>query len=143
MNNVSVVAIFCSDIRQEKGGTETIVGVFPDNVNLPRIPGAFAQMHVYVRLHILPTFYPKSITTRLVSPDGAELSHNEMDSAIVESARGKALANDAPYLGLIARIAIAPMRISQEGRIRAIVAIDGEDHVAGALNCQLAPKRST
>ena len=53
MNDISVVALFCSDVRQEKGGTETIVGIFPDNVNLLTIPGAFAQMYVYVRMLIL------------------------------------------------------------------------------------------
>lgn len=143
MNDISIIAMFCSDVRSEKGGTETLVGVFPDNVTLPNIPGAFTQMSVYVRMHIRPTFHPKQIITRLFMPDGSELEHSEMAMDLVERAREKAIANNASYLGVIARFTVAPMRIAQEGRLQVIVSVDGRDHVAGALNCRLASAPST
>jgi hypothetical protein len=141
MNDISVIAMFCSDVRQEMGGTQTIVGVFPDSVNLSAIPGAFAQMHVYVRMHIRPSFRPSSIVTRLVLPDGAE-EISEMDMKLIETARGKAIASGATYMGLLATFALAPMHIKQEGRLQAIVSVDGVDHVAGALYCKQAPQQA-
>jgi hypothetical protein len=77
MNDISIVALFCSDVRQEKGGTETIVGVLPDNVNLPSIPGPFAQICVYVRMHMRPSFRPAQIISRLMLPDGSELDRSD------------------------------------------------------------------
>ena len=142
-NNISVVALFCSDVRQEKGGTETIVGVFPDNVNVPTIPGAFAQMHIYVRMHVLPSFKPRQIITRIVLPDGSELDRSEMDQGLVERTREKAFANNSPYMGLVAKFTMVPMHIAQEGRLQVIVSVDDQDHVAGALNLRLAPKAVT
>jgi uncharacterized protein DUF6941 len=144
MNNMmSAIAIFCSDVRQEKGGTETIVGVFPDSVNLPKIPGAFAQMYVYVRMHMRPSFRPSSIVTKLVLPDGTELDQSPMEPDLIERTREKAIASNSPYMGLIAKFAMVPMHITQEGRLQAIVSVDGEDHVVGALNCRLAPSTTT
>lgn len=134
MNNANIVALFCSDVRQEKGGTETIVGVFPDTVNLPSIPGALPQLVVYVRMHMRPDFHPTQIITRLVLPDGSELDRSEMGMDLVKRTRERAAATDAPYLGLIARFVMAPMHISQKGRLQVIVSIDGQDHIAGALN---------
>jgi hypothetical protein len=138
MDDISVVAMFCSDVRQEKGGTETIVGIFPDNVRLPRIPGAFAQMYVYVRIHMRPNFRPLSIVTRVMAPDGSEIDRSEMEPELIERTREKAIASNTPYMGLIAKFAMAPMHVAQEGRFHTIVSIDGTEHIAGSLNCMLA-----
>ena len=143
MNNISVVALFCSDVRQEKGGTETIVGVFPDTVNVPTIPGAFAQMHIYVRMHMLPSFKPRQIITRIVQPDGSEFDRSEMDQVLVERTREKAIEKDSPYMGLIAKFTMVPMHIAHEGRLQVIVSVDDEDHVAGALNLRRVAKAAT
>ncbi len=143
MNNISAVALFCSDVRQEKGGTETIVGVFPDNVNLPMIPCAFSQMYVYVRILILPSYRPASIVTRIVLPDGSEMDRSEMDLVTVETNREKVIASDASYIGLIVKFAVIPMQITQEGRLQVIVSVDGQDHIAGMLNCRAVPPTTT
>lgn len=135
MNDISVVAVFCSDVRTEKGGTETIVGVYPDRVNLPQIPGAFAQMAIYVRMHLRTTYRPVEITTRIVLPDGSELERSSMAQSLMEQTRQKAIERGAPLMGLIAKFQVAPLRITQEGRILAIVSVDGEDIIAGALHC--------
>lgn len=136
MNDISVVALFCSDVRQEKGGTDTIVGVFPDNVNLPKIPGAFPQMQIYVRMHLRSDFRPEQIVTRIVLPDGSEVDRNTMEPDLIQRTSEQALANKAPYMGLIARFVMAPMHITQEGRMQVVVSVDGKDYVAGALNCR-------
>ena len=101
MNDISVVAMFCSDIRQEQGGTVTLVGVFPDNVNLPKLPGAFSQMYIYVRMHLLPSFSPKQIITKVLLPNGSELDRSEIEAELVQRTRKKILETGAPTVGLI------------------------------------------
>ena len=135
MNDISVIANFCSDVRQEKGGTETIVGVLPDRINLPEIPGAFAQMTVYIRMHLRTDYRPVEIVSRIVLPDGSELDRSEMKDTFIQGAREKVIERGAPYFGLVAKFLVAPLRITQEGRIQAIVSVDGRDIVAGAVEC--------
>jgi hypothetical protein len=141
MNDISVIAIFCSDIRQEKGGTETIVGVFPDTVNLPTIPGAFSQMHIYVRMHVRPSYLVSAIITRIVLPDGSELEQSEMNPDLITRTRAKYEAANAPYMGFIVKFGIAPFQVVQEGPLKVIVRVDGVDHIAGQVTFRKIPDR--
>jgi hypothetical protein len=137
MHEISAIALFCSDVRQERGGTETIVGILPDNVNVPRFPGGFVQMTIYVRIHLSTTYHPAEIVARVVLPDGKELDRAELQPDLIEQSREKAKVSGAPYVGLLARFAVAPLRIQEPGQLQAIVSVDGVDIVAGVLNCRL------
>jgi hypothetical protein len=135
MNDIAVVALFCSDVRTEKGGTETIVGIYPDRIKVPQFPGAFAQMAFYVRIHMLTTYRPAQVIARVIMPDGNELQRNEVGQDLIEQTRQATIERGAPYMGLIVKFQVAPLRIEQEGRIQILLTVDGEDIVAGALQC--------
>jgi len=139
MNDISVVALFCLDVRQEKGGTETIVGIFPDNVNIPSFPGGFVQMTIYVRMHLSTSYRPGQIITRILLPDGSELDRSEIEQSRLEEAREKAKGNGNSHVGTITKFTVAPLRINEPDRIQAIVSVDGLDIVAGTLNCRPIP----
>ena len=47
----SAIGIFCEDIRQEKSEQDTLIGILPDNVNVPSIPGMFPKLGLVVRMH--------------------------------------------------------------------------------------------
>jgi hypothetical protein len=143
MHEISAVALFCSDVRQERAGTETLVGVLPDNITLPKYPCAFPQMTVYVRMHLNTSYRPSQILTRLVMPDGSELDRSEIEQALLEQSREKALASGTPYMGLITRFGLAPLQVNEPGRLKAIVTVDGVDIVAGSLNCRLPSSAPT
>lgn len=137
MEDISIIALFCSDARREVGGTETLVGVLPDTIKLPRLPGAFAQICIYVRMHLQPNFRAKEIITRVEMPDGSVFDKSAMSADLLESTIAK-LQSGVPYSGMIVKFVVAPFQIAQEGRVQVIVAIDGRDHLVGALNCKLA-----
>jgi hypothetical protein len=137
MHDISAIALFCFDAREEKGGTETLVGILPDNVNMPSFPGGFVQMTVYFRVHMNVTYRPMEIIARVILPDGSELNRYQMDQAALEKTREKAVKNGNTYMGLITRFTVAPLRIDEPGRIQALLNVDGTDIVAGSLNCQL------
>ncbi len=143
MNDISIVALFCTDIREEKGGTRTIVGLFPDNVNVLQMPGALPQMCIYVRMHVRPDFEPRHIVTRVVMPDGTELDRNEMQPDLIEIARRNANNSGTPYAGLVATFVVAPMPVNAPGRMQVLVTVDDKEYVAGAINFQLAPPKAT
>jgi hypothetical protein len=137
MHEISAIALFCFDAREEKAGTETLVGILPDNVNIPGFPGGFIQMTVYFRVHLSVTYRPTEIIARVTLPDGSEINRYQFDQTELDKTREKAVKSGNTYIGLIARFAVAPLRIDGPGRIQALLNVDGTDIVAGSLNCQL------
>jgi hypothetical protein len=115
------------------------VGILPDIVNMPSFPAGFVQMTVYFRVHMSVTCRPMEVVMRVVLPDGSELNRYRIDQDRLETTRERAAKNENPYMGLITRFTVAPLRIDKPGRIQAILNIDGTDVVAGTLNCQLQP----
>ena len=143
MNDISVVALFCSDVREEKGGTVTLVGIFPDNLNIPKIPGSFARMCVYVRMHLRTDFDPGPLFARIVMPGGQEISRSDVQDELLNETRKKAKASGTPNVGLISTFVVSPLLIAKAGRIQALVTVGNKEYVAGSLNVQLAPSKTT
>jgi len=141
MRDISIVALFCEDIREEKAGTETIVGVFPDNLRLPRVPGVFPKMCVYVRTHIRAEFDAGPFFIRIIMPGGKELSRSEARTEMVNEVREKARSKGAPYAGFISKFVVAPLEVTEAGRIQAVVTIGGQEYVVGGLNLEVATQQ--
>jgi hypothetical protein len=143
MKDISVIALFCEDIREEKSGTDTIVGVLPDNLRVPHVPALFPKMCVYLRTNIGLAFDAGPFTTRIVMPGGKEAGRSEARAEVVNSVRQAAQSKGAPYAGFITRFVFAPLHIDETGRILALVTIRGNEYVAGALNIEVAPQHAT
>jgi hypothetical protein len=139
MNAASVVALFCDDIREEKFGTFTIVGVYPDNLQIKQMPGTFAKMSVYVRMHIPVDCKPGKIVTRIFMPDGVEVNSDEADAQVVTNALENAIKAGGAYAGLIARFTMLNLRVTAAGRMQVKVGIGDKEYIAGTLNLKLAP----
>lgn len=139
MNDVSVVGVFCDDIRQETAGTVTIVGVYPDNITVPLIPGVLPKLCGYVRMHLRPDFKPGRIVTRMLSPSGKELSASEAGVQLVDNMLKTARAEGKPYAGLVASFAVVQLQITEIGRLRLVVTIGEDEYIAAALNVRVAP----
>ena len=133
MNDASVIALFCDDIREERSGTVTIVGVYPDNLRLKQVPGTFPKMSVYVRMHIRADATPGKIVTRVFLPDGTEANSDEADLKLVTDSLEKARKAGRAYAGLIARFTMVNLRVVAEGIMRCTVQIGNEEYVAGSL----------
>ena len=130
MDDISVVALFCSDVREEKGNTVTIVGVLPDNLNVPKLPGALPKLCVYVRVHMY---------TRLVM-DGKELGRIDMQKTVVDAARAKSKDSGKAYAGLISTFVMSPLAIVKPGLMEALVMVRGKEIVAGSLYLNEVPQ---
>src|ERR1051325_5826552 len=79
MQTLNGLAIFCADIRDEKGDTVTIVGIMPDNVKLqepedtPHSEGVtkrmISKLSIYARLNFDPDLDIGVPEFRLVMPN--------------------------------------------------------------------------
>jgi hypothetical protein len=139
MQPVSVVAIFCEDIREEKSGQDTIVGILPDNLTIsapvPSVGTALIpKLGLYLRVHFDVKDRPKGLSIRLLSPSDNVVAQSEWQQSVIDKAFDDSAANKMPLVGLIQKLVASPFPVPQAGKIIAIATINGSDYVAGALN---------
>jgi hypothetical protein len=130
---LQVVGFFCEDIREEKSGQDTIIGILPDNLQVGPTPGMIPKLGLYVRFVLDRDSPIKNISMRITAPGGQEMPMGEMDQ-IIEQAKIEALTKEMPYAGLIAKAVISPFPVHAPGRIEAVVRVDGVDRVCAVLN---------
>ena len=138
MGPISVIAFFCEDVREETSGTHTIVGVFPDNLNIGATPGMLAKLGIYVRMQMSFEAHPQKVIVRVKVPGGLNLELGKFDS-VIEEAKTAAKNIGMPFFGLIAKGTVSPLPIPTPGQIEAVVEIDGREHVCGVLNLIQSP----
>jgi hypothetical protein len=135
---VAVIALFCDDIREEKIGTVSVIGIYPDNINVPKVPLALPKCGIYTRISFpVNNEPPERIALLLVHADGTEVPLTILNTELIKKARSEAQAKGAPKAGLISTALLVPFEIKKEGRINVIAKIDDEDVVCGTLNVQL------
>lgn len=115
----------------------TLVGIFPDNINLPEVPAAIPKLSVYTRINLDPT-RDEDVTVFLRFPDGREEAHSVVDKAVIEKAKEKAREFKSPVAGLVSRISSINFSILSVGRIEAVVNVGGQEYITGSLNIGVA-----
>jgi hypothetical protein len=133
---VSVVGLFCEDIREEKFGSDILIGIMPDNLVVPAVPSALPKLGFYVRANIPVNTAIKSISVKVKLIDGNEMELGRFDESMIEKDREGAIKKGAPILGLIFRAMVAPAHIPKYGRILILAKIDDDEFVCGSLNVQ-------
>lgn len=137
MAHVSIIALFCEDIREEKSGVNTLIGILPDNVNMPNIPGAFPKLGLYVRAHIDLDLKP-NVTDLILSfkfPNGAEQEINRIPRNDIlremENVKG-----GGTYVGFVMAIIAGSFAIPAAGIIQVVAQFAGEEHICGRMNVE-------
>lgn len=146
----TAMALFCEDIREEKGEVVTLVGVLPDTLNLETGEGAtiepgqkfLAKLCLYVRINFDPDFPLKPPHIRLVLPKEEILSVGEIGADVVEKAKSDAKARGHLLAGVISRAVLIGFR-PPDGTAKVEVEINGETYLAGALTFMLNKQKSS
>jgi len=130
---VTCIGLFCEDIREEKSGQDTLVGVMPDNLSVGQIPAVIPKLGIYVRIQLESDDNPRSLSVKVRMPGGMELSMGTLDE-LVARAKADAEKSGVPFAGMISRSVLSPVPIPLPGKIEAIVEVDGAEYVCGVLN---------
>ncbi len=138
MSDWNVVGLFCEDIREEKTGVHTLVGVFPDNLNVSELPGMMPKLCIYVRFHLDVNADVRSITAMLRFPT-SEQSLGGFDPDLIKKTQEDSRKKGTPLAGLILKGISGPIKIPGPGRILAIAKVNDDEIVCGSLNIQKAP----
>lgn len=139
MQTLSAVALFCDDVREEKAGTTTVVGILPDNVSVKSVPVSFPKLGLYVRINF-PTAAepPQNLSIRLTVRGSPDHVLTEIDSKLIDDARRQSREKGATLAGLVTFAVMSPFQVKEAQRIDAKIKIGDEELVCGTLNVQIA-----
>lgn len=138
---LSVMALFCEDIREEKGDIVTLVGILPDTVNFEEPPNetpmgqitrVISKLCIYARVNFDPTMDLGVPQMWLVMPDGERLPLGDISSDIVGKSKSEAANKGNLLAGIVSRIVLAGFR-PPNGSVKLEVEINGETHLGGTL----------
>jgi hypothetical protein len=148
-NPVTVFALFCEDIREESGGTFSLVGVLPDNVGFVDSATAgkaavLPKLCAYIRINFDPNCNLPAPKFRLVLPDGQAVDCGTIEKKIIDEGALGAKKTDMPLTAVFARIVLAPLRLPPvSGVMRFEVDLGGDVYLAAALNITVPDSIST
>ncbi len=136
--DISAVGMFCEDIREEKAGTDTLIGILPDNMTVPQ-PGSIPKLCLYVRIQFEPKVDPGDIVIRVFLPTGENIMENIIEPELIKGARDKAISRDAPLVGLFSRMTWGNFPAQSSGRVKVSISAGGREWICGHLNIKVAP----
>jgi hypothetical protein len=145
---LSILGLFCEDIREESGEILTLVGLMPDTVNVEVMPEGgkisaakknrfLNNLCVFVRANFDPNDSVEVIALTLAFPDDSEIQLGDVPSETIKKAKMDALERGLPLSGVIFRGVLAGFRIKKSGVVRLIADIGGEKRTLAMLNFQL------
>ncbi|MDI7775023.1 hypothetical protein [Asticcacaulis sp. EMRT-3] len=134
----SALAFFCEDVRPEANGSETIVGLMPDNL-IPQIqtppPGpnfapVIPKLCIYLRIGFTQDSIPSSIIVSIASSNGTELAKNDLGKDVINMA--KAEFQNFPLVSIKSIVTIGNFPLFP-GIMKVTVEADGKEYIAGLL----------
>jgi hypothetical protein len=146
---INCVGIFCEDIREETGGTHTIIGVMPDNINLQgqeglKLPDGdsgkllFPKMGFYLRANLdVSAPAPKQIAATVSFPGHGIISLGMLGTEAIEKAFADSHSNKVPSVGVVFKAVITPLPITESGLATLHVNVDGQEQMCGTLNIRI------
>jgi hypothetical protein len=144
MRPFTFIGIFCEDIRNESQGTQTLVGILPDNVKIGGFPGMLSRISVYIRIQLdRGQPLPNKLCARMKTPGKTIFEIAEFTQQMMVTAKEQADKQETPFTGLIATGTFVPMPVTEPGRIEAIVEVDGTEYVCGVLNLIQPPETTS
>ncbi len=133
----SVMALFCEDMREEVGGKTTLVGILPENLNVPELPseesgsiGAMPQLCIYLRLGFDVQTEISSISVHLTFPDDTVRDLDIVNIVFVKKAQEEAKAKGRTMAGIISQVRFAPFPLPKFGRLQVATAINSVQYLS-------------
>jgi hypothetical protein len=147
MKGVSCVGLFCEDIREEKSGAFTLIGIMPDNINTEVVKVAASgearpaphvtmlnKLCIYVRMNFDPDIDLAEGYLNLVPSSGDVIHIGNIGTALITQARTEAKDRGNPMAGVVLRAELGGYPIPEEGSLKLEMVFPSETLLAGALN---------
>ena len=132
--------LFCDDLREEKSGMDTLVGVHPDNINVPSFPFSFPKIAIYTRINLDAADSPGDISIVISVPNEDDVLLSTLDTEMITNAQTKSKKDGSAMVGLISKAIAANFTVPAPGQVKITVKIKGKKYVGGVLNVKLIPE---
>lgn len=147
MSDVSAVALFCEDVRRERVGRTTLIGVMPDVLLITKFPHEIERITAYFRIKFDPAGDYKEAIYPSIDWDGFPAEPREpsepMPTEIIQRAITKAKERNIPFVTLTGRVIFnVPLSIKKPGQMLAFLNVGAEKVLCGALTF-ISSDRST
>jgi len=150
---MNVVGVFCEDIREEKSGQSTLIGILPDNINVPPPPpptagraptGLIPKMGLYVRINLnLDEDDPGETTLKLLFQDGREIVLGIISPEIFIRSKAEAKSKGLPVAGILSSAVITPFPAPNPPTlVTAVLDTKNGRVICAVLNMVLEPAKS-
>jgi hypothetical protein len=136
---VEALGLFCDDVRDELGGTHSIIGVYPDNLDIPTVPVTVPRLSMYVRLNVDSDDDPCEFSLFLIHADGEEHPLQKMQADYVAGGLAMSRHQQNPKTGFIAKSFIMGLQVKNFGRMKVVVRFTDKEITAATLNVRPAP----
>lgn len=136
----SVISFFCDDIREEKNDMDTLIGIYPNNVNVPHFPFSFPKLGIYTRIHFDVEDSPGDIKIKASRPKEEDIPLTIMTEESFSESQQQTKEEGLPVMGLISKAVAVGFTIKEPGQLKIIVTIQGEEYIGGVLNVQQTPE---
>lgn len=154
MTPLSIIGLFCEDIREESGGTITLIGLLPDNIHAerpaesgtkeakaPTVQDKFLnKLCIYVRANFDVDDPVEDIELSLLFPDGQPLplSQEGVQRKAIAAAKKQAKESGLPLAGIYIRAVLAGFKMQKGGgAIQLLATVDGVPRLIAALNFKI------
>lgn len=134
MRDISAIALFCHDIREEKSGTYSLIGVVGDNINVPGFPGAIPKFAIYVRIHVSVNWNPCEFDIFLNNSNGDRILVSKIEKELVEKTLYDAKLQGNNIGGIYSHLVASPFPIQKEGRFSLDLAWGTDSLYLGGVN---------
>ena len=133
MEKTSVVGLFCEDIRREISHQVTLIGIYPDKIEVPGFPGVIPRIGLYNRIQFDPRNAPTQIEIKVTYPGEEESLLTAFEEKMIAETSSEAIASETPLASLISTTVVSPFAIKQAGLVVSTITIDGESYISAAL----------
>lgn len=148
MMPLSIIGLFCEDIREESGEIYTLVGLLPDNINVELAPAqgeqkttvpssqnrVLSKLCIFARANFDPDDPINRIDFSIVLPNDQRVELGAIKEDVFEKAKLQAKENRSPLAGVILRSILAAFRMSKPGLVRLEATIGKEKRTLAMLN---------
>lgn len=156
-DTLSAMALFCEDIREELGGSLSLVGLLPDTINIvpaqrpgappppgqgtggkpaapPRPNRMLTRLCILIRINFDPDDEFETLQVRVTMPNGSARVFDEIAPATLEQARAHARESGLAMAAIVSRHVFNNFQAGKPGLLKAEVLCDGKSTLAGALS---------
>lgn len=146
---INVITLFCDSVRQEVEKSHSIIGVFPDNINIDasnqvnvdsgnsNIAHIFPRLTAYTRINFSANSPPSESAHVDVYYNDTQLSTFTIENAQVLLAVQESVKRNEEICGLLVKMEMQNFPISENGKLKFVYVDGSQSFISGYLNINI------